>query len=162
MVEGPILYTKKVMQYFMHPKNVGEIKGADGIGKIGNPVCGDILWIYIKVGKKKIKGKEEEFIKDIKFKTLGCAAAIATSSVVTEIAKGKTLTNAIKITNRDVINFLGSLPMTKHHCSLLAEEALGEAIYDYLKKNNKAIPKELEEKHRLALQEEKEGHKHGN
>jgi nitrogen fixation NifU-like protein len=156
MVEGPIIYTKKVMQYFMHPKNVGEIKDADGIGKIGNPVCGDIMYVYIKVGKKNGK----EIISDIKFKTLGCAAAIATSSAVTEIAKGKTLSQAMKIKNSDVIKFLGSLPPVKHHCSLLAEEALGEAIYDYLKKNKKAIPKELEIKHKNSLNEEKEGHEH--
>ena len=155
-MEGPILYTKKVMQYFMHPKNVGEIKNADGVGKIGNPQCGDIMHVYIRVAKR---GKEE-IIKDIKFKTLGCAAAIATSSAVTEIAKGKTLQNALRIKNSDVVKFLGGLPPVKHHCSLLAEEALGEAIYDYLKKNNKAIPKELEEKHKNALNEAKESPKH--
>ena len=157
-MEGPILYTKKVMQYFMHPKNVGEIKNADGVGKIGNPICGDIMHVYIKVAKKNGK----EIIKDIKFRTLGCAAAIATSSAVTEIAKGKTLKNALKITNSDVVKFLGSLPPVKHHCSLLSEEALGEAIYNYMKKNNKAIPKELDEKHKRALQEEImcKSHKH--
>lgn len=154
----PILYTKKVMQYFMHPKNVGEIKNADGIGKIGNPVCGDIMHVYIKVAKK---GKNE-IIKDIKFRTLGCAAAIATSSAVTELAKGKTFQQALKITNSDVVKFLGGLPPLKHHCSLLSEEALGEAIYDYLKKNNKPISKELEQKHNKALQEEImcKSHKH--
>ena len=153
---SPIIYTKKVMQYFMHPKNVGEIKDADGVGKIGNPVCGDIMYVYIKVAKK---GKEE-IIKDIKFRTLGCAAAIATSSAVTEIAKGKTLNKAMKIKNSDVIKFLGSLPPLKYHCSLLSEEALGEAIYDYLNKNKKPIPKELEQKHKNALNEAKEGKEH--
>jgi nitrogen fixation NifU-like protein len=156
MTEGSILYTKKVMQYFMHPKNVGEIKDADGVGKIGNPVCGDIMHVYIKVAKKG----REEIIKGIKFKTLGCAAAIATSSAVTELAKGKTLKNALKIKNSDVIKFLGGLPPVKHHCSLLSEEALGEAIYDYLKKNKREIPEELEQKHKIALNEAKEGHKH--
>lgn len=154
---SPIQYNKKVMKYFLHPKNIGEIKNADGVGKIGNPVCGDIMFVYIKISKK---GKEE-FIKDIKFKTLGCAAAIATSSVVTELAKGKTLKQAMKITNSDVVKFLGGLPPIKHHCSLLAEEALGEAIYDYLKKNNRIIPKELEQKHKISLTELKEGnHNH--
>jgi len=156
MAEGPILYTKKVMQYFLHPKNVGEIKDADGVGKIGNPICGDIMYVYIKVSKKG----GEEIISDIRFKTLGCAAAIATSSVVTELAKGKTLKEAMKISNKDVVNFLGGLPPVKHHCSLLAEEALGEAIYDYLKKNKRQIPNELEQKHKNAIREEKEGHKH--
>ena len=144
------------MQYFLHPKNVGEIKNADGVGKVGNLICGDCMWVYIKVGKKKIKGKEEEIIKDIKFKTLGCAAAIATSSIVTEMAKGKTLQEAIKISNKDVIKALNGLPLIKHHCSLLAESALGEAIYDYLKKQKREIPEELIEKHKIALQEEKE------
>ncbi|MEM2956478.1 MAG: iron-sulfur cluster assembly scaffold protein [Candidatus Pacearchaeota archaeon] len=147
----PIRYSKKVMKYFLHPKNIGEIKNADGIGKVGNPICGDIMYIYIKVGKR---GKNE-IIENIKFKTLGCAAAIATSSVVTELAKGKTLQKAIKITNKDVVKFLGGLPPIKRHCSLLAEEALGEAIYDYLKKNKKEIPKELKEKHKNILKEEK-------
>ena len=140
------------MQYFLHPKNVGEIKNADGIGKIGNMTCGDIMWVSIKVSKKN----GEEIIKDIKFKTLGCTAAIATSSVVTELAKGKTLHNAMKITNQDVVNKLGGLPPIKHHCSLLAEEALGEAIYDFFKKNKRQIPKELEAKHKRALKAESE------
>ena len=131
MAEGPIIYTKKVMQYFMHPKNVGEIKNADGTGKIGNPQCGDILWVYIKVAKNK-KGKE--FIKDIKFKTLGCAAAIATSSMITELAKGKTLKEAMKITRDDVADALKGLPAIKMHCSNLASDALHEAIKNYLRK----------------------------
>lgn len=118
--------------------------------------CGDIMHVFIKVGKKKIKGEWEEFIKDIKFKTLGCAAAIATSSIVTELAKGKTLREAIKITNKDVVKTLGGLPLIKVHCSLLAEEALGEAIYNYMKKNKKKIPLELEKKHKRALETEKE------
>ena len=134
MTEGPILYTKKVMQYFMHPKNVGEIKDADGVGKIGNPRCGDILWIYIKVGKRKVNGKEKEFIKEIKFKTLGCAAAIATSSMITELAKGKTLKEAMKITREDVADALKGLPAIKMHCSNLASDALREAIKNYLGK----------------------------
>jgi len=158
MAENSLKYSKKVMQYFLHPKNVGEIKNADGIGKVGNPVCGDIMFVFIKVSKNK---KGQEIIKDIKFKTLGCAAAIATSSAVTEIAKGKTLPEALKIKNSDVVKFLGGLPPVKHHCSLLAEESLGEAIYDYLKKNKKSISEDLEKKHQIAMNEVHEGqHKH--
>lgn len=128
-----IKYSKKVMQYFMHPKNVGEIKNADGIGKVGNPVCGDIMWVYIKVGRKNGK----EIIQDIKFKTMGCAAAIATSSMVTELAKGKTLKEAMKITRNDVAKSLNGLPPLKLHCSNLASDALHAAIKDYLKKRKK-------------------------
>ena len=119
------------MQHFLHPKNVGEIKDADGIGKVGNPVCGDIMHVYIKVSKNK---KNEEIINDIKFKTLGCGAAIATSSMVTEIAKGKTLKEAMKITRDDVAKDLGGLPPIKMHCSNLAADALHAAIKNYLKK----------------------------
>jgi nitrogen fixation NifU-like protein len=146
-------YNKKVMQHFMHPKNVGEIKNAEGIGKVGNITCGDIMWVYIKIGKNK---KRQEFIKDIKFKTMGCAAAIATTDVVTELAKGKTLGEAMKITNNDVVKVLGGLPPVKYHCSLLAEEAITEAIYDYFRKNKMPIPSELKKKHEKALQAEKE------
>lgn len=156
-------YNKKVMSYFLKPKNVGKIANADGIGQVGNINCGDIMKIYIKIGKKKIKNKdkskkEQEFIKEIKFETLGCPAAISTSSVVTELAKGKLLEEAIKITNKDVLKKLGELPPIKYHCSLLAEEALGEAIYDYLKKNKKLVPKKLENKHKRTIMTEKAFH----
>ena len=114
----------------MNPRNVGEIKDADGVGKVGNPVCGDIMYVYIKVGKKSGK----EIISDIKFKTLGCAAAIATSSMITELAKGKTLEQAKKITRDDVASALQGLPPIKMHCSNLASEALRKAILDYKKK----------------------------
>jgi len=127
-------YSKKVVEHFTHPKNVGEIKNADGIGKEGNPVCGDVMHIYIKVAKNK-NGKE--IIKDIKFKTLGCAAAIATSSMVTELAKGKTLEAAMKLTKKDVADSLGSLPPVKMHCSNLAADALHKAIEDYINKKKK-------------------------
>jgi len=143
-------YTKTVMEHFMHPKNLGEMKDADGIGKVGNITCGDIMWLFIKVGKKKVKGKEVEFIKEIKFKTLGCAAAIATTSMMTVLAKGKTIDEAMKITNDDVIKGLGGLPPVKHHCSLLAEEAIAEALYDFFKKSKREIPKNLMAKHRKA------------
>jgi nitrogen fixation protein NifU and related proteins len=124
-------YSKKVMENFMNPKNMGEIKNADGIGKIGNPVCGDVMWVYIKVGKKKINGKEQEYLEDIKFKTFGCAAAIATSSMVTQLAKGKSLKDAEKITRQDVAESLEGLPPIKMHCSNLASDALKAAIKDY-------------------------------
>lgn len=123
-------YSKKVMQHFMHPKNLGEIKNPDGIGKVGNPMCGDIMWLYIKVDKKNGK----EIIKEIKFKTFGCAAAIATSSMITELAIGKTLEQAGKITNKDVAESLKGLPPIKMHCSNLASNALKKAIEDYEKK----------------------------
>ncbi len=126
-----IKYSKEVMKNYMNPKNLGEIKNPDGIGKVGNPACGDVMWIYIKVDKDK-KGKET--IKDIKFKTFGCAAAIATSSMITQIAKGKTLKDAEKITRSDVADSLKGLPPLKMHCSNLASEALKAAIKDYNKR----------------------------
>ncbi len=119
-------YTEKVKDHFFNPRNVGEIKDADGVGTVGNPKCGDIMSIYIKV--------KDEMIKDIKFKTFGCAAAIATSSILTEMAKGKTLDEALKITRDDVANELGGLPAIKLHCSNLAADALRAAIDDYRKK----------------------------
>ena len=124
-------YSKKVMENFTHPKNVGVIKNADGIGQVGNPACGDILTLYIKVGTNK---KKKEFIKDIKFKTLGCAAAISVSSMLTQIAKGKTIEEAEKISNQNIVEELGGLPEIKHHCSLLGAEALHDAIRDYKSK----------------------------
>lgn len=126
----PFRYSKKVMEYFKHPKNVGKIENADGIGQVGNPVCGDIMYVYIKV--TKVNGKE--IIKDIKFQTLGCAAAIATSSMITELAKDKTLEQAMKITRDDVASSLQGLPPIKMHCSNLAADALHAAIKDYLNK----------------------------
>ena len=124
-------YSKKVMEYFKHPKNVGKIKNADGLGKVGNPICGDIMYVYIKVARSK---KGQEIIKDVKFQTLGCAAAIATSSMITELAKGKTLEQAMKITRNDVADALKGLPPIKMHCSNLAADALHAAIKDYKKK----------------------------
>lgn len=123
-------YSKKVMQNFLNPKNMGKMKDPDGIGKVGNPVCGDIMHMYIKVGKKNGK----EFIKDIKFQTFGCAAAIATSSMITQLVKGKTLQEAGKVTRSDVAKNLKGLPAIKMHCSNLADEALKKAIKDYKKK----------------------------
>jgi len=120
------MYSEKVMEHFMHPKNVGEIEDADGIGTVGNPVCGDLMTFYIKV--------EDDIIKDVKFKTFGCGAAIAVSSMVSEMAKGKTLKEAIKITNKMVVNELDGLPPAKLHCSNLGADALHKAIEDYLKR----------------------------
>ncbi|NYT02618.1 MAG: Fe-S cluster assembly scaffold protein NifU [Methanosarcinales archaeon] len=116
-------YSKKVMEHFMNPRNVGVIENADGYGKVGNPVCGDLMEIYIKV--------KDEKIDDIKFKTFGCGSAIATSSMVTEMAKGKDLDEAMKITRQDVADELEGLPPQKMHCSNLAADALHEAIKDY-------------------------------
>ena len=120
------LYSEKVMDHFANPRNVGEIENADGIGKVGNAVCGDIMNLYLRV--------ENNVITDAKFKTFGCGAAIATSSMVTELVKGKTIDEALSITNRAVAEALGGLPPVKMHCSVLAEEALQSAIDDYLKK----------------------------
>ena len=148
---GP--YTKKVIEYFKKPHNYGRMKNPDGIGKVGNIVCGDVMWLYIKVGKDR---KGREIIKDIKFETFGCVAAIATSSVITDLAKGKTLKEAMKIDRNKIVESLGGLPPIKIHCSVLAASALSEAIYDYFKKKKKEIPKELEEKHQRISKEKEE------
>jgi nitrogen fixation NifU-like protein len=124
-----MMYSEKVLDHFRNPRNVGEIEDADGVGTVGNPVCGDMMSIYIKV--------ENDRIKDIKFKTFGCGAAIATTSMTTELAKGKTLDEALKITREDVADELGGLPPVKMHCSNLAADALHEAINDY-RKNREA------------------------
>lgn len=124
------LYNEKVMDHFMTPRNVGVMKDADGVGEVGNPTCGDIMKIYIKVGTKKT----EDYIEDIKFQTLGCGAAIATSSMVTEMVKSKSLEEAEKITNAQVAEELGGLPPVKMHCSNLAASALKKAIEDYKEK----------------------------
>jgi nitrogen fixation NifU-like protein len=119
-------YSQKVMENFQNPKNVGEIKDADGVGTVGNPTCGDVMKLTIKV--------KDGRIVDAKFKTFGCGAAIATSSMVTELVKGKTLAEALKITNKTVVEALDGLPKIKMHCSVLAEDALKAAINDYQKK----------------------------
>lgn len=150
-MEKKDLYNKKVMKYFLHPRNYGKIENADGVGKVGNKICGDVMYVYIKVGKNK---KKEEIIKDVKFETFGCVAAVATSSVVTDLAKNKTLESALKISKTEVVNFLGGLPQVKVHCSVLAADALTEAIYDYFTKNEMPISKELEEKH-LAIKKQR-------
>lgn len=149
---GNGMYTADVMEHFSKPHNYGKIKNPDGIGKVGNLVCGDVMWLYIKVGKNKT-GKE--FVKDIKFETFGCVAAIATSSVITDLAKGKTLEEAIAIDKQEIVKSLGGLPPIKLHCSVLAADALAEAIYDYFQKQKRAIPAPLEKKHE-RIKKEKE------
>jgi nitrogen fixation protein NifU and related proteins len=123
-------YTEKVKDHFFHPRNVGEIKDADGVGTVGNPKCGDVMTMYIKV--------KDNIITDIKFKTYGCAAAIATSSITTEIIKGKSIEAAKKLSRDEVAKELGGLPAVKLHCSNLAADALKEAINDYEKKRGES------------------------
>lgn len=126
-------YSKEVMDHFVHPRHFGEIKNASGLGKVGNPRCGDIMKLYIKVEKKG----NREIIKDIKFHTLGCAAAIATSDMICDLVKGKTLKAALKVGYKDVAKRLGYLPAIKMHCSFLAEQGLKSAIQDYEKRKEK-------------------------
>ncbi len=127
------MYSEKVMEHFKNPRNMGEIKDADGVGTVGNPVCGDMMTIYIKV--------KDNRLEDIKFKTFGCGAAIATSSMLTELAKGKTLEEALKITRANVADALDGLPPIKMHCSNLAADALHAAIKDYYKKHKEGTKK---------------------
>jgi len=129
------LYSEKVMEHFKNPRNVGEIENPDGTGHVGNPVCGDIMELYIRVN--------DDVITDAKFKTFGCGAAIATSSMVTEMVKGKTIEEALEISNHAVAEALDGLPPIKMHCSVLAEEALKSAIDDYLN-NSKGMDLESE------------------
>ena len=119
------MYSEKVMDHFSNPRNVGEIPDANGVGTVGNAKCGDIMKMYLKV--------EDGVIKDVKFKTFGCGAAIATSSMATEMVKGKTLEEALRLTNKAVAEALDGLPPVKMHCSLLAEEAIHAAVEDYMK-----------------------------
>lgn len=126
-------YSKKVIDHFTRPHNQGAMKKADGVGTVGNPKCGDIMRMYLKVSKNK---KGEEIIKDVKFETLGCGAAISTSSMATDLAKGKTVDEVLAITNTMVAEELGGLPTVKMHCSNLAADALHAAIKDYKKKQS--------------------------
>ncbi|MHB8154914.1 MAG: Fe-S cluster assembly scaffold protein NifU [Candidatus Omnitrophota bacterium] len=128
----PLPYSEKVMDHFTNPRNVGEITDASGIGTVGNPVCGDVMKMYLRI--------EHDIIVDVKFKTFGCGAAVATSSMVTEMVKGKSITEALTITNKAVAQALGGLPAIKMHCSVLAEEALRSALKDYYKKQGLPIP----------------------
>lgn len=125
------MYTEKVMDHFMNPRNVGEIECASGIGTVGNPRCGDIMRVYLEI--------KDGIVEDAKFKTFGCAAAVATSSMATEMVKGKTIKDALTVTNKAVLDALDGLPPAKVHCSLLAEEALQAALWDYVSRNNIVI-----------------------
>jgi nitrogen fixation protein NifU and related proteins len=138
------MYSQKVFDHFRNPHNFGSMENPTVIGQVGNLACGDVMKLYLKIEKNK---KGEDFIKDIKFETLGCAAAIATSSVVTDLVKNKTLIEAIKIQNKDIIKALDNLPTIKIHCSLLAVDALTEAIYSYLKKTKQPISSDFRRKH---------------
>ncbi len=131
-----MLYSEKVMDHFTHPRNVGEMPDADGMGMVGNAKCGDIMQMFIKVNK------ETGIIEDVKFKTFGCGAAIATSSMATELVKGKSIDEALALTNSAVVEALEGLPPVKVHCSVLAEEAIKAAVADYYKKNgiDKKVP----------------------
>jgi nitrogen fixation protein NifU and related proteins len=142
-------YTKEVMKNFKNPKNMGKIENPDGTGRVGNAVCGDLMELYINV--KKVKGKE--IISDIKFQTFGCVAAISTSSMITTLAKGKTIEEALKITRKDITQALGGLPSVKIHCSVLAADALAEAVYDYFSKNKLPISNELKEIHERIIKQ---------
>jgi len=147
------VYSKELMRHFRYPQNIGRMKDFDGVGKVGNLLCGDVLWLYIKIDKDK-KGKE--IIKKASFLTLGCAVAIANSSLLTVMIKGKTLEEAMNITKEDLLKKLGKVPVFKIHCSLLAVDALSEAIYDYLRKKKREIPKEIQERHNRLKKENKE------
>jgi nitrogen fixation NifU-like protein len=127
-----IEYSEKVMDHFQNPRNMGQIEDASGVGTVGNAVCGDIMRIYLDVD-------ENEVIRDVKFKTFGCGAAVATSSMATEMIKGKTIQEALKLTNKAVQEALGGLPPVKVHCSLLAEQAVRAALWDYAQKHNVVI-----------------------
>ena len=126
------MYTEKVMDHFMHPRNVGEIDNASGVGTVGNAKCGDIMRIWLDID-------ENQVVRDAKFKTFGCGAAIATSSMATEMIIGKTIQEALEVTNKAVMEALGGLPPVKVHCSLLAEQAVHAALWDYAQKNNITI-----------------------
>ncbi|MGM9531849.1 Fe-S cluster assembly scaffold protein NifU [Intestinibacter sp.] len=125
-------YSDKVMEHFLNPRNVGEIENASGVGEVGNAKCGDIMKIYLDV--------EDEIIKDVKFQTFGCGSAIASSSMATELIKGKSIHEALALTNKAVAEALDGLPPVKMHCSVLAEQAIKAALLDYAKKNNVSIP----------------------
>ncbi|MDE6411411.1 MAG: Fe-S cluster assembly scaffold protein NifU [Clostridia bacterium] len=131
-------YSEKVIDHYTSPRNVGKIEDASGVGEVGNPVCGDIMKMYLKI--------ENDVIVDVKFKTFGCGAAIATSSISTEMIKGKTVEEALKLKNSDVVEALDGLPPVKIHCSLLAEEAIHEAVADYFRKQGTMTEEEIVKK----------------
>lgn len=130
-----MMYSEKVMDHFANPRNVGEIENADGVGEVGNAKCGDIMKIFLKI--------DNDVISDVKFNTFGCGAAIATSSMATEMIMGKTIDEALQLTNKAVTEALGGLPPVKLHCSVLAEEAVKTAVQDYYARQGKELPEEL-------------------
>ena len=135
-------YSDKVMDHFLHPRNVGEIEDASGVGEVGNAKCGDIMKIFLDV--------EDDIIKDVKFQTFGCGSAIASSSMATELIKGKSIHEALALTNKAVAEALDGLPPVKMHCSVLAEQAIKAALVDYAQKNNIEIP-ELEDLNQITI-----------
>ncbi len=136
------MYNKKVMELFMNPINVGEIRGADGVGEVGNAACGDIMRIYLKI--------ENNIIADAKFKTFGCAAAIVSTSLATQLIIGKTVEEALKVTNQEVLDQMGDIPNQKIHCSVLAEEAIYAAVEDHKKKQAKLAKKQAKTEKAIA------------
>ncbi len=126
------MYTEIVMDHFRNPRNAGAMENPDGVGQVGNPKCGDIMKIYLKIN-------DDEIIEDVKFETFGCGSAIASSSIATEMIKGKSIHEAVELSNKGVVEALGGLPPVKIHCSVLAEQAVKSALYDYAQKNNKII-----------------------
>lgn len=148
------IYSKEIIEHFKNPKNVGKIKKPSGRGESGNILCGDIMTLYLKIGENK---KGEKIIKDIRFETLGCIVAIANTSLLTTLVKGKTIKEALSFKKEDLIKKLGQpLPPFKIHCSILAVDALKEAIYDYYLKNKIEIPEELEKEHQRIIETKEE------
>ena len=144
------MYTDKVIDHFREPHNRGKMEDYSAIGKVGNIVCGDVMWLYIKVDQD---ADNRDVIADISWETFGCTAAIATSSMVSDLAKGKTIEEAIAVTNKDVASELGGLPPVKMHCSALAADALNEAIYTFLTQEGKEIPEALQKRHARIAKE---------
>ena len=143
------MYSEKVMDHFQHPRNVGEIENASGVGTVGNAKCGDIMRIYFDIDDNQV-------IRDVKFKTFGCGAAVATSSMATELVKGKTIYEALEVTNKAVMEALDGLPPVKVHCSLLAEEAIHAALWDYAENNGIKIEGLQKPKNDISEEEEEE------
>ena len=148
------MYNETVLEHFREPHNQGRLEEYSAIGKVGNVVCGDVMWMYILVAPNA--DGSEEVIADISWETFGCTAAIATSSMVSDLAKGKTISEAIDITNEMVAEKLGGLPKPKMHCSALAADALNEAIYDYYTKQERPIPEPLRRRHDRILRHREE------
>lgn len=147
------LYSKEVMKHFKNPKNVGKMKNPDALGKVGNTKCGDLMYLYLRIAKNK---RGQEIIKDISFETFGCTVAIANTSLLTTMVKGKTLEAAMLITKDDLIKKFKGVPVVKIHCSLLAVDALADAIYNYFLNNKRVIPEILQSRHERIVKERTE------